>query len=68
MNFEGLSRTIKGNKTGDRQIPTNFTNWEENRFEKLEVRVTLISAKILESFIYSFTFRKPNETMISRSQ
>lgn len=51
MKFEGLSRAIKGNKTGGRQIATNFEHWDEGRFDKLEVRDTLVSAKISESFI-----------------
>ena len=36
VTFEGLSRTIKGNKTGDKQIPTNFEKLDEGRFDKLE--------------------------------
>ena len=42
MTSEGLSGTIKGNKTGDTQIPRNFENWDEGIFDKLETRENYI--------------------------
>lgn len=70
MTSEELSGTINGNKTGDRQIPTNFGNWDEGIFDKLETRENRT-----ENYSSAFRivyigngFGEPKEANITRSQ